>query len=181
MASMRKDESPAELGAGLAVLQRVLAGCAAPAVFAYKRMIIMRKNLFNRALATAVIVSVMALAGCSTSKEEMLPPGDSSMLELWQDEDGGGTARNAVAARDSLRRPFTERESQATAASDRSYSRTQESEISQQFPRLPNPDLVMYVFPHLADGNAPVPGYSTVFPFYSQVQYAMPGERTEAY
>ncbi|EGK8382465.1 conjugative transfer region lipoprotein (TIGR03751 family) [Serratia marcescens] len=141
----------------------------------------MRKNLFNRVLATAVIVSAMALAGCSTSKEEMLPPGDSSMLELWQGEDGGGTARNAVAARDSLRRPLTENESQATAASDRSYSRTQESEISQQFPRLPNPDLVMYVYPHLADGNAPVPGYSTVFPFYSQVQYAMPGERTEAY
>lgn len=136
----------------------------------------MRKNLFNRVLATAVIVSVMALAGCSTSKEEMLPPGDSSMLELWQGEDGGGSARNAVAARDSLRRPLTDSESQATAADDRSYSRTQESEISQQFPRL-----VMYVFPHLADGNAPVPGYSTVFPFYSQVQYAIPGERTEAY
>lgn len=144
-------------------------------------MIIMRKNLFNRVLATAVMVSVMALAGCSTSKEEMLPPGDSSMLELWQGEDGGGSARNAVAARDSLRRPLTDNERQATAADDRSYSRTQESEISQQFPRLPNPDLVMYVFPHLADGNAPVPGYSTVFPFYSQVQYAMPGERTEAY
>ncbi len=38
----------------------------------------------------------------------------------------------------------------------------------------------MYVFPHLADGNTPVPGYSTVFPFYSQVQYALPGERTDA-
>jgi len=25
-----------------------------------------------------------------------------------------------------------------------------------------------------------VPGYSTVFPFYDQTQYAMPGERTEA-
>ncbi|HFO6519268.1 TPA: TIGR03751 family conjugal transfer lipoprotein, partial [Escherichia coli] len=25
-----------------------------------------------------------------------------------------------------------------------------------------------------------VPGYSTVFPFYSRTQYAMPGERTEA-
>lgn len=141
----------------------------------------MRKNLFNRVMAVAVMVGAIALTGCSTSKEEMLPPGDSSMLELWQGEDGGGTARNAIAARDSLRRPLTEGESQATAASDRSYSRTQESEISQQFPRLPNPDLVMYVFPHLADGNAPVPGYSTVFPFYSQVQYAMPGERTEAY
>lgn len=181
VASMRKDESPTELDVHFTVLQRVLAECAASAVFAYKRMIIMRKNLFNRVLATAVIVSVIALGGCSTSKEEMLPPGDSSMLELWQGEDGGGSARNAVAARDSLRRPLTDIERQATAADDRSYSRTQESEISQQFPRLPNPDLVMYVFPHLADSNAPVPGYSTVFPFYSQVQYAMPGERTEAY
>lgn len=132
------------------------------------------------AVMVAILMSVL-LSACSTSKEEMLPPGDSSMLALWQGEDGGGTARNAVAARDSLRRPLTESESQAVAAVDRSYSRTQESEISQQFPRLPNPDLVMYVYPHLSDGSTPVPGYSTVFPFYSQVQYAMPGERTEAY
>ncbi|MFP1890554.1 TIGR03751 family conjugal transfer lipoprotein [Lonsdalea quercina] len=128
-----------------------------------------------------MLASGLVLQGCSTSKEEMLLAGDSTMLELWQGEDGGGSTRHAVAARDSLRRPLTENEQQATLTDDRSYSRTQESEISQQFPRLPNPDLVMYVFPHLADGNAPVPGYSTVFPFYSQVQYAMPGERTEAY
>ncbi|MCX8966327.1 TIGR03751 family conjugal transfer lipoprotein [Erwinia psidii] len=128
-----------------------------------------------------ILLAAALLAGCSTSKDDMLPPGDSSMLALWQGEDGGGSARHAVAARDSLRRPLTEGEQLATTTDDRSYSRTQESEISQQFPRLPNPDLVMYVFPHLADGNSPVPGYSTVFPFYSQVQYAMPGERTEAY
>ncbi|EJK7934077.1 TIGR03751 family conjugal transfer lipoprotein, partial [Escherichia coli] len=71
-------------------------------------------------------------------------------------------------------------EQQADAHGAISYSRTQESEISQQFPRLPNPDMVMYVFPHLASGTSPVPGYSTVFPFYSRTQYAMPGERTEA-
>lgn len=127
------------------------------------------------------VAASLVLTGCSTSKEALLPAGDSSMLEIWQGEDGGGSARNAVAARDSLRRPLTEPESQAGVAADRSYSRTQESEIAQQFPRLPNPDLVMYVFPHLAGGTAPVPGYSTVFPFYSQVQYAMPGERTEVY
>ena len=63
---------------------------------------------------------------------------------------------------------------------DRNYSRDQESEITQLFPRLPNPDMVIYIYPHLADGNTPVPGYSTVFPFYKETQYAMPGERTEA-
>ncbi|EMX8467000.1 TIGR03751 family conjugal transfer lipoprotein [Serratia marcescens] len=135
----------------------------------------------NRLISVVTVVVSLVLSGCSTSKEALLPAGDSSMLEIWQGEDSGGSARNAVAARDSLRRPLIEPERQAGTAVDRSYSRSQESEIAQQFPRLPNPDLVMYVFPHLAGGTAPVPGYSTVFPFYSQVQYAMPGERTEVY
>ena len=40
----------------------------------------------------------------------------------------------------------------------------------------------MYVFPHLSGTEpTPVPGYSTVFPFYQRVQYALPGERTEDY
>ena len=44
------------------------------------------------------------------------------------------------------------------------------------------PDLVMYVFPHLAGSDpVPVPGYTTVFPLYQRVQYAMPGERLEDY
>ncbi|WP_134611809.1 TIGR03751 family conjugal transfer lipoprotein, partial [Pseudomonas aeruginosa] len=56
------------------------------------------------------------------------------------------------------------------------------NEVYRQFQRLPNPDLVMYVYPHLA-GTAPVPipGYTTVFPLYQRVQYAMPGERVEDY
>lgn len=135
----------------------------------------MYRTVFILALACS------ELSGCSTSKEEMLPAGDNTMLELWNGADGGGsTARQSAEARDTLRHPLTGSETQADAQADRSYSRTQESEISQQFPRLPNPDMVMYLYPHLADGNTPVPGYSTVFPFYSQTQYAMPGERTEA-
>ena len=51
------------------------------------------------------------------------------------------------------------------------------NEIDVLFPRLPNPTLVMYVFPHLAgEARAPVPGYSTAFPMYEQVEYALPGE-----
>ncbi|EHP1066185.1 TIGR03751 family conjugal transfer lipoprotein [Escherichia coli] len=132
-------------------------------------------------LPLLVLTGAVLASGCSTSKEELLPAGEQTMLEIWQGQAGGGSARSAVTARDTLRRPLTETEQQDAAQTDRSYSRTQESEISQQFPRLPNPDMVMYVFPHLAEGNSPVPGYSTVFSFYSQTQYAMPGERTAAF
>ena len=127
-----------------------------------------------------VMSVALVLSGCATSKEELLPAGEQTMLELWQGKTAGGGQRHALAARETLRRPLTVTEQQGMNAEVYSYSRTQESEISQQFPRLPNPDMVMYVFPHLAGGTSPVPGYSTVFPFYSRTQYALPGERTEA-
>ncbi|AIR87686.1 TIGR03751 family conjugal transfer lipoprotein [Pantoea rwandensis] len=136
----------------------------------------MQTAKYHRMLPLIFLLPLL-LAGCSTSKDEMLPPGDSSMLELWND---GASASHATGeSRTTLRRPVTDSERTIAQQIRESYSRTQENEIQQTFPRLPNPDMVMYVFPHLAEGNTPVPGYSTVFPFYSQVQYALPGERTE--
>ena len=57
------------------------------------------------------------------------------------------------------------------------YTRDAFNEIDVLFPRLPNPTLVMYIFPHLAgEAGAPVPGYTTAFPMYEQVEYTLPGE-----
>lgn len=57
------------------------------------------------------------------------------------------------------------------------YSRDAKNEIEQLFPRLPNPDLVIYVYPHLATrARAPIPGYSSVIPLYERVEYRLPGE-----
>lgn len=48
--------------------------------------------------------------------------------------------------------------------------------MRQRFARLPNPDLVMVVYPHLAQGRYPVPGYVTTFPMYEEIHYVLPGE-----
>ncbi|MDE9433477.1 MULTISPECIES: TIGR03751 family conjugal transfer lipoprotein [Xenorhabdus] len=117
------------------------------------------------------------LAGCTTSKDALLPAGEQTVLAMWQ----GNQAGHATAsARETLRRSLTSSERLRALEEPYHYSRSAAQEISQQFPRLPNPDMVMYVYPHLVAGNTPIPGYSTVFPFYQQVQYALPGERTEA-
>ena len=51
------------------------------------------------------------------------------------------------------------------------------TELDLHFPRLPNPTLVMYVFPHVAGpSRVPVPGYATTFPMYEHPEYALPGE-----
>ena len=50
-------------------------------------------------------------------------------------------------------------------------------ELDRHFPRLPNPTLVMYVFPHLAGPErVPIPGYATTFTLYRHTEYALPGE-----
>ena len=116
-----------------------------------------------------------------------MPHGDRTMQDIWHQQAGEGGSgqvarRQLLDARQSLRRPLEETDRQAALSGQTRYTRTATNEIHRQFQRLPNPDLVMYVFPHLTGTDpVPVPGYSTVFPLYQRIQYAMPGERTEAY
>ena len=144
----------------------------------------MRRNWTDTVVAMLV---AMALGGCATSKDKVLPHGDHTMLDVWNQETGGSAgggqpARQLLDARQGLRRPLIAADVQAVPATNAAYTRTASNEIYRQFHRLPNPDLVMYVFPHLTGSDpVPVPGYTTVFPLYQRVQYAMPGERLEDY
>ncbi|MCP4308825.1 MAG: TIGR03751 family conjugal transfer lipoprotein [bacterium] len=57
------------------------------------------------------------------------------------------------------------------------YTRQADNEIQGLFPRLSNPDLVIYVYPHLSGlERVPIPGYATTFPMYKGIEYALPGE-----
>lgn len=128
-----------------------------------------------------------AVAGCTTNKQKLLPHGATTMQDVWNQNTSAGaegprTSRQLIEAREALRRPLTAAEMKRALQAAESYTRTAQNEITRQFHRLPNPDLVLYVFPHLTgEAAAPVPGYSTVFPFYERVEYAMPGERVEDY
>ncbi|MFV3093999.1 TIGR03751 family conjugal transfer lipoprotein [Pseudomonas sp. GW6] len=130
----------------------------------------------------APLAMALLVGGCATSKEALLPHDNRSMLDIWNMETGGGSARQLLDARQALRRPISETDVQAVPAVQARYTRTAANEIYRQFHRLPNPDLLMYVFPHLAGSDpVPVPGYTTLFPLYQRVQYALPGERLEDY
>lgn len=135
--------------------------------------------------------AMAALCGCATSQQELLPtrPG-VSMSAIWHQATGGAGAPGLSAgqageritrlqqARSALRRPLPgAADLRAVRAA---YTRTAANEIYSQFPRLPNPDLMLYIFPHLSGGSGeqvPIPGYTTVFPLYTRAQYAKPGER----
>ena len=121
-----------------------------------------------------VLVSISLLVGgCASTKEAVLPQDGPSMQAIYEAHLEEMAARDPQAIRSELgNRPLG-----AGIISLEGYTRDAYNEIETIFPRLPNPTLVMYVFPHLAtEERVPVPGYATTFPMYERVEYALPGE-----
>ena len=124
-------------------------------------------------LTSALSLISLVLAGCASTKDAVLPQDGPSMQAIYEDHVNTMNAGDPQVIRGELgHRPVV-----AGEAALQGYTREAFNEIDVLFPRLPNPSLVMYVFPHLAgDAHAPVPGYATAFPMYEQVEYALPGE-----
>ena len=125
----------------------------------------------TRTIALSLIS--LGLAGCVSIKETVLPQDGPSMKTIYEEHVVEMNARDPLVIRGELGvRPILTGD-----AALQGYTRDAFNEIDILFPRLPNPTLVMYVFPHLAgETQAPVPGYATAFPLYEQVEYALPGE-----
>ena len=122
---------------------------------------------------SALSLISLVLAGCASTKDAVLPQDGPSMQAIYEGHVHAMAAHDPQVIRGELgHRPVVTGE-----AALQGYTREAFNEIDVLFPRLPNPTLVMYVFPHLADqARAPVPGYTTAFPMYEQVEYALPGE-----
>jgi conjugative transfer region lipoprotein (TIGR03751 family) len=118
------------------------------------------------------LVTIASLTGCATSKDHILPQGGPSMKEVY-DAHFEQTRQHDIQG---ARQRVGSRPDGGPSAHLAGWSSEAQTEIGQLFPRLPNPDLVMYVFPHLSADGHPVPGYATSFPMYESVQYALPGE-----
>ena len=124
-------------------------------------------------LIAALGLISLTLAGCASTKDTVLPQDGPSMKAIYEGHVHEVNARDPQVIRGELgNRPVVTGE-----VALQGYTRDAFNEIDVLFPRLPNPTLVMYVFPHLAgEAGAPVPGYTTAFPMYEQVEYALPGE-----
>jgi conjugative transfer region lipoprotein (TIGR03751 family) len=121
------------------------------------------------------LISLMA-TGCASTKQSVLPQDGPSMKAIYENHINEMNTRDPV----SLRQELGSRNTLSGDSELYGYMRDAANEIDAIFPRIPNPTLVMYVFPHLAGEEAvPVPGYATSFPMYERVEYALPGEIPE--
>lgn len=132
-----------------------------------------------------ILLSSITLLGCSSNVETLLPQDGKTMAQVYAEQTGGAVSsgseplsQNVIQARSELNvREATLAQYQMQIMQ---YTRNAENEVKNLFPRLQNPDLVMFVFPHLANENGteamPIPGYSTVFPMFGTQKYAQAGD-----
>jgi len=127
----------------------------------------------NHPLILISALGLISLAGCASTKDTVLPQDGPSMKAIYE----GHVQEMNVHDPQDIRGELGNRPILTGDTALQGYTRDVFKEIDVLFPRLPNPTLVMYVFPHLAgEAHAPVPGYATAFPMYEQVEYALPGE-----
>lgn len=124
-------------------------------------------------LASILTLVSIVQAACAPTPPAILHQGPT-MEDIYRAHTTG-RAQGLHTDRDNLGREASTR----TDSGDQAlagYTRDAAKEIHNLFPRLPNPTLCMYVDPHLSREGAGIPGYTTCFPMYETVEYALPGE-----
>lgn len=119
---------------------------------------------YPHSLLAIALTSILLITGCSSNKQ-LIPDKGPDILDVYESH-----MKQNSPVPNLLREVHDERRDLA------GYTRTAGTELNSLFPKLPNPELVMYVFPHLTAKGRPIPGYSTSFTMFDAVKYAMPGE-----
>ena len=124
-------------------------------------------------VACALILGACSVTGTRESPLNEVTKDSPSALDIYRGAALPGS--RDVHARESLQADGNTLPVAAQDAQKSPYWNPLEP-LRSRFTRVPNPDLVMVVYPHLAKGKYPVPGYVTIFPMYEENLYALPGE-----
>jgi conjugative transfer region lipoprotein (TIGR03751 family) len=121
------------------------------------------------------LLSLVLITGCASKLNDVADPNAPTMKAVYDDY----TGVNNMALEDRhqvlLQRPAVEPADQQLGLPP--YP----ERLDHLYPRLPNPDLFMYVRPHAVGiTGAPVPAYITRFCMYERQPYALPGETLAA-
>ncbi|MGQ3887849.1 TIGR03751 family conjugal transfer lipoprotein [Legionella sp. CNM-1927-20] len=115
-----------------------------------------------------VCTSALALSACASSIKSAspLPEGGLTVSELYQQSVDNPGERWTV----KVKRPVQYK----------GYTRSATNEIEALFKPLDNPQIPIYIFPHvmlIGDEQLIKPGYTTSFFLYKQNQFALASER----
>lgn len=105
-----------------------------------------RKSTYSVLLA---LLTALMLGGCAGSKAKLMDKDIPTLKQIYTEKMAGS-------------QPIVRQERPLQDADGGMVGDTQQRfrQLNRQFPYLPNPVLMMYVFPHLTPAGTPIPGYS---------------------
>lgn len=130
------------------------------------------KSFANLSSLLTALIAVSILSGCaSKSTDKLLPDSGPTTAELIKGHNetlsksyyGDGSTYHGQALLPAY-------------SPNSSHSSRHVHELQRDFQQVPNPQIVAYVYPHLNDGDLPIPGYFTVFNLYDRDHYALSNE-----
>jgi len=131
--------------------------------------------MLNLSINTLILCALFFLAGCASHLDDVVDPNAPTMKTVYENYTGVDQERITERQAVLMQRPAVE-------PADLQVGLPPHPErLDHLYPRLPNPDLFMYVRPHvLGISGAPVPAYLTRFSMYERQPYALPGETLDA-
>ncbi len=133
-----------------------------------------------------LLISLTLVGGCALTPDgdDLLPDEGPTTLQVYEQHLAGEIAGESADESDNdsesvgSPQPTVVIVGESIAPGARAPSRRSHAalrDLQRDFQRVPNPEIIGYVYPHLT-ANVPVPGYYTVFPLYEGIHYAEPGE-----
>ncbi|PCI36437.1 MAG: TIGR03751 family conjugal transfer lipoprotein [Thiotrichales bacterium] len=132
-------------------------------------------------LLIPLLASTLLLTGCATAGKDMIPRGGSmTMPQIYKQETGGGNSSNIkhINSIKNIRAKLSD--SRINRTSYVSYTSTSKNQINSIFKPLANPQITIYIYPHLVHMNGeayPKPAVTTDFFLYKSNHFAMPNEK----
>lgn len=129
-------------------------------------------------MKTLVLIAIsISLAACSSMRGNVIPQKGPTMEQIYDSMGANSSSNFPDESNNNANQKI--RKKIAIDANSTKLSVIASSKVtSTQFHKLKNPELKMYVFPHLAgQDQLPVPGYYTAFNVYERDYYALPEEQ----
>ena len=133
-------------------------------------------------LILTLAAALINLTACSSMRGNVVPQSGPTMEQVYDgvDEQNNLSNEDTLSNQEKLKkfhRQNTVPQIIQTAQVSSLSAQVAPNAVSQQFRRLPNPEIKLYVFPHLAgQDQVPIPGYFTAFSVYAHDYYALPQE-----
>lgn len=126
--------------------------------------------IYNKLHTILALGSALILSSCASSSisSTAIPEGGLTVSQLYQQSLGDAMPGWSIPKR------------QTKPVNYAGYTREASNEIQNLFKPLDNPQIPIYVFPHVAligDEQLLKPGYTTGFFLYKQNQFALASER----